>query len=144
MNSALIRTFCLAALLGAAVPVSATHTPETVAAWDCWIAIDDPVRIRCIADRDSLERAGAEDPAQELETVLLDAIHDAIHRGELRDIDQLLRDNPAVLRPGSVWTVYLYTLPTRESWLEGRPATLIRAVLCQNDRSCRVFLRERR
>ncbi len=144
MYSTLIRALRLAALLGTAFSASATHTPETVAAWDCWIATDDPVRIRCIADRDSLERAIAENPAQDLEAVLLDAIHDAIHRGELRDIDRLLRDNPAVLRPGSMWTVYLYTLPTRESWLEGRPATLIRAVLCRNDRSCRVFLRERR
>lgn len=116
-----------------------THTPlPTAISWDCWLAISDPVSIRCIAARE-----GQPAPDQEsdpLETVLLDHVHTLLHSGRVMEIEGVVLKNLQVLQTGSIWTIRIWNQPDEVSWLEDRPAILVRAVLCPRGVACNVLI----
>lgn len=130
----------MAAALLAAAPAARAQTtdpPPPTLDWDCWVSTAQTVAIRCIRAQEGL----APDPAQDpLETALLDRVHDLIHSGRTTEIDGVVLANIQVLKDGSIWTIHVWNQPYDSSWLEDRPARLVRATLCLAGYVCNVVL----
>jgi hypothetical protein len=110
--------------------------PGATRSWDCWISAGPVVSIRCIAAREGMEPP---DPALGSgEAVLLDHIHNLIHSGKGIEIDGVVLANIEVFREGSIWNY-----PLESSWLEDRPARVVRAALCPPGTPCQVFVSRR-
>jgi hypothetical protein len=115
-----------------------TPAPPAKLAWDCWISPVKEVTIRCIAAREGNEPA---DPALDsAEAVVLDHVHNLIHRGKGVEIDGVVLANIDVFRQGSVWNIRLWNYPLEASWAEDRPAKIVRAALCPAGTTCEVFV----
>jgi hypothetical protein len=116
-------------------------TPGAKLAWDCWVSSGSVVSIRCIAAREGMEPA---DPALDTsETVLLDHVHNLIHSGRGIEVDGVVLANIDVFRRGSIWTIRVWNYPVESSWIEDRPARLVRAALCPSGTACEVFVSRR-
>lgn len=128
---------CLAAF---AASWMAAAQASPAAGWDCWVDSGEGGGIRCIADRDVRPRSPGDSSADDDEgaEVLLERVHDSLHRGDPARAGELVRDRAHLLRPGDVWTVRLSAPPTETSWLEGRPARLVRALMCRGTPACPV------
>lgn len=125
-----------ASWLGAAL--AQTPVPTTKLAWDCWISSGKVVNIRCIAAREGMEPA---DPALDSgEPVVLDHVHNLIHNGKGIEIDGVVLANIDVFRKGSIWNIRLWNYPHEASWIEDRPARIVRAALCPAGTACEVFV----
>lgn len=106
--------------------------------WDCWLATSEPVSIRCIEAREGRPAANPEtDP---LEAILLDHVHTLLHSGRTVEIEGIVVSNIEVFRNGSIWTIRIWSLPHELSWVEDRPATLVRRALCPAGVSCNVLI----
>ncbi len=136
----------IGAVLGLA---SATLSPASVAqsnanpsqnslSWDCWLATSEPVSIRCIAAREG--RPTPDPEADARETLLLDHVHTLLHSGRAVEIEGVLVSNLEVFQNGSIWTIRIWSLPHELSWLEDRPATLVRRALCPAGIACNVLI----
>lgn len=118
-----------------------TPAPVTKLAWDCWIAMGKVVSIRCIGAREGMEPA---DPALDSrEAVVLDHVHNLIHNGKGIEIDGVVLANIDVVRQGSIWNIRLWNYPHESSWIEDRPARIVRAALCPAGTACEVFVSRR-
>lgn len=106
--------------------------------WDCWLATSDPVSIRCLAAR---EGQPAADPLTDpMERLLLDHVHTLLHSGRTVEIEGILVRNLDVFQNGSIWTIRIWSVPYEASWLEDRPATLVRKTLCPPGITCNVLI----
>lgn len=115
-----------------------TPAPATKLAWDCWVSSGNTVSIRCIAAREGMEPA---DPALDsAEAVVLDHVHNLIHNGKGIEVDGVVLANIDVFRQGAVWNIRLYNYPLDASWIEDRPARIVRAALCPAGATCEVFV----
>lgn len=126
---------CIGSALGQA------PAPARNLSWDCWISSGQVLSIRCIAAREGIEPA---DPALDpWEAVLLDHVHNLIHSGKGIEIDGVVLANVDILRQGSIWTIRLGNYPLESSWIEDRPARIVRAALCPPGTACEVFVSRR-
>jgi hypothetical protein len=110
-----------------------------VSAWDCWIDAAESGGIRCIADRDtptSLPEEYTDD--DEAAEVLLELVHDNLHRGASLHASELVREMAFLLRREDLWTIRLSAPPHESSWSESRPQALVRSLLCRGRRDCAV------
>lgn len=126
-----------------------TISPRVAAAgtdsiyWDCWIEDNnvDPTSINCIRDFDSPVYKPAQGGSKaELEEVLLKHIHEQIHAGNTTEIGKFIRSNVEVFGRNSIWGISIYSEPYETSWDEGRPETLVRALLCPRNVACTVMI----
>lgn len=111
----------------------------SVLAWDCWIESGEGGGIRCIADRDTplpLPEEFTDD--DESAEVLLELVHDYLHRGMTRRAGELVHDHFHLLRREDLWSIRLSGPPFETSWDEGRPQKLVRALLCSRQAGCSV------
>lgn len=106
--------------------------------WDCWLATSDPVSIRCMAARE--EQPAADPLSDSMETLLLDHVHALLHSGRTVEIEGILVRNLEVFQNGSIWTIRIWSVPHEISWLEDRPATLVRKTLCPPGIPCKVLI----
>lgn len=114
-------------------------TPASAAVgWDCWVDGGEGGGIRCIADRDVMRQPPGDAPDDEGAELVLERVHDSLHRGDAARAGELVRDRAHLLRRGDVWTVRLSAPPFETSWGEGRPARLVRALLCPRSPACQV------
>lgn len=153
-----------------ATPASAGSQPPL--AWACWISEQTPVSIKCIRDRSHLHQAAPDnpeallwnlrpdatgvpddmpgqlpqaapdEPEDEMEAVVLDQIYNKILAGDTARLDDLVEKHNGDLRKDSVWAILIHTLPLDSSWLENRPARIVKSALCRRQPSCPVILRE--
>lgn len=148
MNIRPIITSMLALLIGCSSgPVGAEQPPAPPATvndhvWDCWISSDlrpgvVDYRVRCIADR---EIAPANPPPDSPQAVLLDLVHDAIHRGEIVQLDRDLAHGRFAEVSTYIRQIPLHQYPYAESWEQGRPRQLVEAILCPGRDECAVLL----
>lgn len=119
-----------------------TSTQGNDHVWDCWISADLKTKvvtymIRCIPDRDVLP---ADPPADSPQAVILDMIHDHIHRNEAAEIDLDLASGRLAEVSRYIKQVRIYQYPYEESWLQSRPQQLVESVLCKNQTNCAVLL----
>lgn len=125
----------------------AAEPVESIAAspargWDCWVSTDlkdvaVSYLIRCIQAREVLP---ADPPANSLPALLLDIVHENIHRGKAIEIDlDLAAGRLAEVGP-YIQKIRIHQYPYAESWSEGRPQQLVRAALCKTDPDCPVLL----
>lgn len=125
----------------AAEPVeSTTLSPDR--GWDCWVSTDlkevvVSYAIRCIRDRESLP---ADPPADSLPALLLDIVHENIHRGKAIEIDRDLAAGRLAEASPYIKQIRIHQYPYAESWGEQRPQQLVRAALCKADPDCPVLL----
>jgi len=136
------RWLAVAAAVLAAAPFARAQTteppPAAMLSWDCWVSAAQTIAIRCITARESTPPP---DPTQDLrEAALLDHVHNLIHSGRSGEIDGVILANLQVLKDGSVWTIHVWNQPYDSSWLEDRPAGLVRATLCPAGYSCSVLV----
>lgn len=110
--------------------------------WDCWIEEGEsaPTSINCIRDPDSPNYKPAEDSKGGQEEALIAHIHDQLHAGNTTDLGKFIRNNVQVFRRDSVWGISIYSEPYDSSWDEGRPETLVRAILCPGNVPCTVLI----
>jgi len=115
------------------------RAPAAVDAWDCWVETGPDGGIHCIADRDR-PRPLPEDYTDddEVADVLLELVHDYLHRGSVRRAGELVREERHLLRRGDLWIIRLNAPPLDSSWLEARPGKLVRSVLCRGQPGCAV------
>ena len=138
---------CLAVSAAFADPFPAPATRASaarsaaVAAWDCWVDTAESGGIRCIADRD-VPAALPEDYSDDDEAaeVLLELVHDNLHRGRPLRASELVREKAFLLRREDLWTIRLNAPPYETSWAESRPQVLVRSLLCRGRPDCRVRL----
>ena len=134
-----VTTAAFACGLGSAL--AQAPVPATRLSWDCWVSSGQVVSIRCIAAREGMEPA---DPALDsTEAVILDHVHNLIHRGKGIEIDGVVLANIDIFRQGSIWTIRLWNYPLESSWIEDRPARIVRAALCPAGATCEVFVSRR-
>ncbi len=136
----LCGSLALAASLLAAAPAARAQTgdpPPPTLSWDCWLSTAQTIAIRCLRAREGLAPDPAQDPQ---EAALLDHVHELIHSGRIREIDGVVLSNIQILRDGSIWTIHVWNLPYDSSWLEDRPANLVRITLCPAGYACNVLL----
>jgi hypothetical protein len=123
---------------GARVGFSQWRTAP-VPAWDCWVEPGEGGGIRCIADRDwplPLPEEYTDD--DESAEVLLELVHDYLHRGKPRRAGELVQERIHLLRRGDLWSIRLSAPPFETSWEEARPQQLVRALLCPPRTECAV------
>lgn len=87
-------------------------------------------------------QAAPDDPEDELEAEVLDQIYSKILVGDTARLDDLVEKHNGDLRKDSVWAIKIHTLPLDSSWLENRPARIVKSALCRGYSSCSVILRE--
>lgn len=136
------RWLAFAAAATAAAPTAYAQTSEppplTTLSWDCWVSTAQNIAIRCIAAREGMPPPDqTQDP---LEAALLGHVHNLIHSGRSTEIDGVVLSNIQVLKDGSVWTIHVWNHPYDSSWLEDRPARLVRATLCPAGYTCNVLI----
>ena len=120
-------------------PRVASVRPAAVKAWDCWVDTAESGGIRCIADRDvppALPEEYTDD--DEAAEVLLELVHDNLHRGRPLHASELVRERAFLLRREDLWTIRLSAPPYESSWAEARPQALARALLCRGQPDCTV------
>jgi hypothetical protein len=110
--------------------------------WDCWVSTDlkdvaVSYLIRCIRDR---ETKPADPPADSLPALLLDIVHENIHRGKAIEIDLDLATGRLAEASPYIQQIRIHQYPYTESWGQERPQQLVRAVLCKTDPDCPVLL----
>lgn len=137
----ILLTTCHSFAALAAEPVeSPALSPDR--GWDCWVSTDlkdvaVSYLIRCIRDR---EDKPADPPADSLPALLLDIVHENIHRGNAIEIDLDLATGRLTEASPFIKQVRIHQYPYAESWSEGRPQQLVRAALCKTDPDCPVLL----
>ncbi len=149
----LARPFALAGVLALATALAlagppiaspgqrhpASTAPAAVEAWDCWIDAGEGGGIRCIADRDrALPPPGDRTDDDEAAEVLLELVHDYLHRGITGRASELVREESHLLRRDDLWTVRLHAPPLDSSWRDARPAQLVRSLLCRGRSPCAI------
>lgn len=110
--------------------------------WDCWISSDPQhtivsYLIRCIADRGVPPE---EPPIDTTEALLLDELHERIHRDEGPEIDRDLALGRFNLVASYIQQIRIHQYPYEESWQQGQPRELVKAVLCKSEPECPVLL----
>lgn len=78
----------------------------------------------------------------EVETEVLDQIYSKILAGDTARLDDFVEKHNDDLSKGSVWVIKIYSFPADSSWLENRPARIVKSALCRGSRSCSVILHE--
>ncbi len=117
----------------------ASKAPAAVEAWDCWIDAADGGGIRCIADRDRPPtQPGDCSDDDEAAEVLLELVHDYLHRGIPGRASELVREESHLLRRDDLWTIRLHAPPLDSSWRDARPAQLVRSLLCRGQSTCAI------
>ncbi|MBI5658394.1 MAG: hypothetical protein HZC43_02345 [Nitrosomonadales bacterium] len=87
-------------------------------------------------------QAAPDEPEDEMEAGVLDQIYNKILAGDTARLDDLVEKHSSDLRKDSVWAINIHTLPLDSSWLENRPARIVKSALCRRQPSCSVILRE--
>lgn len=110
--------------------------------WDCWVSSDTrhtivSYLIRCIADRDA---AREDPPIDTVEALLLDELHERIHRAEGPEIDRDLALGRFNAVASYIRQIRIHQYPYEESWQQGQPRELVKAVLCPSEPDCPVLL----
>lgn len=120
--------------------ISPLPTPHAaVTAWDCWIDAGEGGGIRCIADRDiPLPLPDAYTDDDEAAEVLLELLHDYLHRGMPMRASELVHDRFYLLRRDDLWTIRLSSPPFETSWSDERPQLLVRSLLCRGLPGCAI------
>lgn len=138
-------TAVLMCAYAAAAPAQAVVTAPPAAndhRWDCWISSDPrqtviSYLIRCIPDRD----APLEDPPLDSpQALLLDELHERIHRNESAEIDAQLAVGRFNAVGSYIQQIRIHQYPYEESWQQGQPRELVKAVLCKLEPDCPVLL----
>lgn len=120
-------------------PASARTAAVPVPAWDCWVDAVEGGGIRCIVDRDRpLPPPDDYTDDDEAAEVLLELVHDYLHRGKPGRASELVREESHLLRRDDLWTVRLSAPPLETSWHEERPQRLVRSLLCRGSPACAV------
>lgn len=91
---------------------------------------------------DPLDQAEQDDTDNELEAEVLDQIYSKILVGDTARLDDLVERHSSDLPKDSVWMIKIHSLPLDSSWLENRPARIVKSALCRGHPSCSVILRE--
>ena len=108
--------------------------------WDCWISSGNArivdYYIRCIRDR---EIAPPEPPPDSTQAVLLDMIHERIHRNEAIEIDKDLNAGRLNEVLAHIWRIRIHQYPSETSWEQQYPQQLAQ-VLCRKRPDCAVLL----
>lgn len=136
-----LLAICHSVSAPAAEPVESTALiPDS--GWDCWVSTDlnavvVSYAIRCIRAR---EVPPADPPAESLSALLLDIVHDNIHRGRAIEIDLDLAAGRLAEASPYIKQIRIHQYPYAESWGDGRPQLLVRAALCKTDPDCPVVL----
>ena len=94
------------------------------------------------ADRNQPHQAVPSDPEDEVEAEVLDQIYSKILAGDTARLDDFVEEHNDDLSKGSVWVIKIYSFPMDSSWLENRPARVVKSALCRGSRSCSVILHE--
>ena len=113
-------------------------------AWDCWISTNPTeyivsYMIRCIRDRDVNPN---DPPADSIQSVLLDKIHDHIHNGETLELDMGIVRGRFDEVLSHVWRIRIHQYPYEESWRLEAPQMLVQNTLCRSTEAC--FIRMQR
>lgn len=111
-------------------------------AWDCWISSDPTQKIasyllRCIRDR---EISPDEPPNNTPQSVLLDVVHDRIHRGETVELDLDLANGRFNDVLSYMWRIRIHQYPYEESFQQAEPELLVQALLCRPTVDCAVHV----
>lgn len=136
-----LLAICHSFSASAAEPVGSTElSPDR--GWDCWVSTDlkqvvVSYAIRCIRAR---EDKPADPPAESLSALLLDIVHENIHRGKAIELDLDLAAGRLTEASPYIKQIRIHQYPYAESWGEERPQQLVRAVLCKTDPGCPVLL----
>lgn len=142
-----VRALAAALMFGWAAATPAQEVVTASAAgndhrWDCWVS-SDPQQlivsylIRCIADRDV---APEDPPIDTPEALLLDELHERIHRNESVEIDTDLAAGRFATVASYIQQIRIHQYPYEESWQQGQPRELVKAVLCKLEPDCPVLL----
>jgi hypothetical protein len=95
-----------------------------------------------LGGQSQLGQTATDEPDDELEAEVLDQIYSRILVGDTARLDDLVEKHNGDLRKDSVWAIKIHTLPIDSSWLENRPARIVKSALCRGYSSCSVILRE--
>ncbi|HEX4942957.1 MAG TPA: hypothetical protein VFV55_01315 [Usitatibacteraceae bacterium] len=118
---------------------SSPHRLAAAPAWDCWIDPGEGGGIRCIADRDvPLPLPDEFTDDDEAAEVLLELLHDYLHRAMPQRASQLVRERYYLLRRDDLWTIRLSSPPFETSWSDERPQLLVRSLLCRGAPGCPI------
>lgn len=89
-----------------------------------------------------LDQTAPDEMDNELEAEVLDQIYSKILVGDTARLDDFVERHGSDLRKDSVWMIKIHSLPMDSSWLENRPARIVKSALCRGRPSCSVILRE--
>ena len=89
-----------------------------------------------------LDQSSPDEMDNELEAEVLDQIYSKILVGDTARLDDFVERHSSDLRKDSVWMIKIHSLPMDSSWLENRPARIVKSALCRGRPSCSVILRE--
>lgn len=142
----LLQIVC--ALFLAALPALAQVPESNLSSpgFDCWIGSDGKpyhrYYIRCMVDRDLAPVATA---ALDLRfEALMELLHQEFHYGTDGKAEELFNANTELLKENAgVWTISIFSPPSEQSWDEGLPERLARAVLCPREGQCSIVMRRR-
>lgn len=95
-----------------------------------------------LGSQNQLDQAAPDEPDDELEAGVLDQIYSKILAGDTARLDDFVERHNGDLRKDSVWVIKIHTFPLESSWLENRPARIVKSALCRGFPSCSVILRE--